>query len=418
MASPLRRNHFIGKPLCIFRLLRKIVFKNVRHLLSYIQLKTSLFILFVTVSNFSFSQDVNYAHQLVDTLTSPYFWGRGYTKDGMSKAAQFLARQFTVFGLKPLSGNTFFQPFSYPVNTFPDNMHVRINGKDLIAGKDFIISPDSRGTHAKGNLQLQDSVHYVDTINRIIVSLEDKLTWSVAPEPADYTMIEVAKKSFAETPATIDADIDNKPVKNFKASNVCGWVRGTVRPDSVIVISAHYDHLGGMGKDTYFPGANDNASGTSLLLGLAKYYAANPQPFTIAFICFAGEEAGLKGSKYFTEHPLIPLKNIRFLLNLDLEGTGNEGITVVNATEFTKEFTYLNEVNNANNYLVKINPRGKAANSDHYWFTEKGVRAFFLYTLGGIKAYHDVFDKAETLPLTEYEDLFKLIVEFNKKLMK
>jgi Zn-dependent M28 family amino/carboxypeptidase len=55
-----------------------------------------------------------------------------------------------------------------------------------------------------------------------------------------------------------------------------------------------------MGKDTYFPGANDNASGTSLLLGLAKYYAANPQPFTIAFICFAGEEAGLKGSKYFT----------------------------------------------------------------------------------------------------------------------
>jgi hypothetical protein len=78
----------------------------------------------------------------------------------------------------------------------------------------------------------------------------------------------------------------------------------------------------------------------------------------------------------------------------------------------------LNEVNEAGNYVVKINPRGKAANSDHYWFTEKGVRAFFLYTLGGIKAYHDVFDKAETLPLTEYEDLFKLIVEFNKKLMK
>ncbi len=412
------RNHFIGKPLCIFRLHLRIVFKNVKQLLGYIQIKTSLFILFIIVPNLSFSQDVNYARKLVDTLTSPYYWGRGYTKDGMRKAAQFLARQFSDFGLKPLSGNTFFQPFLYPVNTFPNEMHVRINEKNLIPGKDFIISPDSRGVHAKGNLQQQDSTHYVDTKNRIIVSLENKLTWSVAAEPADYTMIQVDKESFTETPETIDADIDNKPVKNFQAFNVCGWVKGAVSPDSVIVISAHYDHLGGMGKDTYFQGANDNASGTSLLLGLAKYYAANPQPFTIAFICFAGEEAGLKGSEYFTQHPLIPLKNIRFLLNLDLEGTGNEGITVVNATEFPKEFTYLNEINNANNYLVKINPRGKAANSDHYWFTEKGVRAFFLYTLGGIKAYHDVFDKAETLPLTEYEDLFKLIVEFNEKLMK
>lgn len=199
---------------------------------------------------------------------------------------------------------------------------------------------------------------------------------------------------------------------------MCGWVKGTLKPDSVIVISAHYDHLGGMGEDTYFPGANDNASGIALLLGLARYYAANPQPYTIAFICFAGEEAGLKGSKYFTENPLIPLRNIRFLLNLDLTGTGDEGITVVNAAEFSKEFAQLNEINDAKKLLVKINARGKAANSDHYWFSEKGVRAFFIYTLGGIKAYHDVFDKAGTLPLTEYEDLFKLIVKFNEKLMQ
>ncbi|MEJ7677904.1 MAG: M28 family peptidase [Segetibacter sp.] len=63
-------------------------------------------------------------------------------------------------------------------------------------------------------------------------------------------------------------------------------------------------------------------------------------------------------------------------------------------------------------------PAAKLANSDHYWFTEKGVPAFFIYTLGGIKAYHDIFDKAKTLPLTEYKDLFRLIKKFNKKLMK
>jgi len=381
-------------------------------------MKKTIFILFVIATNSSFSQDINFAHKIVDTLTSPFFWGRGYTKDGMSKAANFISDQFSLSGLKPIAGNTFFQPFSYPANTFPGKMQVSINGKKLIPGKDFIISPESRGVYAKGNLQQQDSTHYVDTINRIIVSLKDKLTWSVAGEQADYTLVEADKKAFTETPEVIVADIENKLVQNFRASNVCGWVKGMVKPDSVIVISAHYDHLGGMGRNIYFPGANDNASGTSLLLGLAKYYAAHPQPFTIAFICFAGEEAGLKGSEYFTKNPLIPLKNIRFLLNLDLEGTGDEGVTVVNATEFTREFNLLNEANKTGNYLVKINARGKAANSDHYWFSEKGVPAFFMYTLGGIKAYHDVFDIASTLPLTEYEDLFKLIIKFNEKLMK
>lgn len=381
-------------------------------------MKKIFFILFITAANSSFSQDVNFARKMVDTLTSPYFWGRGYTKDGMRKAADFIAKQFTLYGLKPMAGNTFFQSFSYPANTFPGKMLVNINGRELAPGRDFIVSPDSRGVHAAGNLQQQDSAHYIDTINRIIVSLKDKLTWSVAGEQADYTLIEVDKKAFTRKPAAIVANIENKLVSNFQASNICGWVKGTVKTDSVIVISAHYDHLGGMGKDTYFPGANDNASGTSLLLGLAKYYAAHPQAFTIAFICFAGEEAGLKGSEHFTQNPLLPLKNIRFLLNLDLEGTGDEGVTVVNATEFPKEFAYLNEVNKTGNYVIKINARGKAANSDHYWFTEKGVPAFFMYTLGGIKAYHDVFDKASTLPLTEYEDLYKLIVRFNEKLMK
>ncbi len=66
------------------------------------------FILFITVSNFSFSQDVDFAYKMVDTLTSPCYFGRGYTKDGMNKAAQFIAGQFTKYGLKPLAGKSFF----------------------------------------------------------------------------------------------------------------------------------------------------------------------------------------------------------------------------------------------------------------------------------------------------------------------
>lgn len=377
-----------------------------------------LVLLLLACSSVAFSQNISFGKKIVDTLTSPYFWGRGYTNDGMKKAADFLSNEFKNYGLEPINSKNYFQSFSYPVNTFPGKMQVNINGKDLEPGKDFIVSPETKGVKGSGDLDQLDSIQFINRKKMVIIKMQDKLTWSVAPEAADYSLILVDKKALDKSPTTFKVNIDNKFINNFKAANVCGLVKGTVKPDSIIFITAHYDHLGGMGKDTYFPGANDNASGISLLLNLAQYYAKHPQKYSIGFMCFAGEEAGLIGSKYFTENPLVPLKNIRFLTNTDLAGTGEEGITVVNATEFPKEFGMMNAVNDENKYLVKINARGKAANSDHYFFTEKGVPAFFFYTLGGIKAYHDVFDKAPTLPLNEHEDLFKLIIKFNEKLMK
>ena len=137
----------------------------------------------------------------------------------------------------------------------------------------------------------------------------------------------------------------------------------------------------------------------------------------MVFILFSGEEIGLFGSKYFTEHPLIPLKNISFLVNLDLEGTGIEGITVVNGSIYTKEFNLLKQINNKENLLSKVSSRGKAANSDHYFFSKNGVPSFFIYTLGGIKAYHDIYDISATLPMNKYSDLFTLLIKFNKELM-
>src|SRR5690606_25798788 len=119
-----------------------------------------------------------------------------------------------------------------------------------------------------------------------------------------------------------------------------------------------------------------------------------------------------------TENPLIPLNQIRFLWNTDLAGTGDDGITVVNATEFSNEFELLKNINNEQQLLKQINARGKAANSDHYFFTEKGVPSFFFYTLGGSPAYHDVEDVANNISLSEIDDLVQLITRFNEKLMQ
>ena len=371
-------------------------------------------VLFVSIK--SNAQDISYNRKMVDTLASASFWGRGYTKDGMQKAADFLAKEFKTLGLQPLGKKDYFQKFAYSANTFPGEMKVTINNKKLIPGVDFLVTAASHSTKSKGKLQKQDSVTFVNAEKKIIVTLENKLTWDASQKEEDFTEIQLDKKRFLEIPTSIKVDIENKFIKKFEAANICAMVSGTQKPDSFIFITAHYDHLGGMGSDTYFPGANDNASGVALLLSLAKYYAMHPQKYSIGFILFAGEEIGLLGSKYYTEHPIVPLKNIRFLTNTDLAGTGEEGITVVNASVFPKEFDLMNKINGENKYLVSIGARGKAANSDHYWFTELGVPSFFFYTKGGIAAYHDVFDKAATLPLNEQADLMQLMIKFNEGL--
>lgn len=317
-------------------------------------MKIKLTALFLFVAFAATAQDSLFARKMVDTLASPYFWGRGYTKNGMANAAAFLTAQLQSYGVNPMDGKSFMQGFSYPVNTFPGKMEVAINGVQLVPGRDFIVSPDSRGVTGEGKLIQKDSVDFIDPVNRIIVVLEDKLTWSAEEKVLDYTVIELDKKLQKTLPVSIKINIENNLIADFKTGNICGIVKGAVKPDSVIVYTAHYDHLGGMGSDTYFPGANDNASGVTQVLSLAKYYAAHPQPYSMAFILFAGEEAGLLGSKYFTENPLIPLNNIRFLVNLDLEGTGIDGITVVNATIHPNEFSLLKKVNEEHKSLVSI----------------------------------------------------------------
>lgn len=380
-------------------------------------MKKCLLLLCLLISRPALSQDIDLTRKILDTLTAKAMWGRGYTKGGLGKATDYISAQFETYGLKPVNGDSFLQTFSFPVNTFPGKMSLKINGKALIAGKDFVVAPESKGTKASGKLQQKDSTVFISTQEQLIITLKNKLTWSVSTEQTDHTGIQLLKTA-TEKPDRFELNIENQFAPDFKAANICAMVKGTSAPDSMIVLTAHYDHLGGMGDSTYFPGANDNASGISFLLSMAKYYAANPAPYSMIFLCFAGEEAGLLGSKFFTEHPLIALNKIRFLINVDMVGTGETGITVVNATYHPNEFAMLNKINDTHSYLAKINPRGKAANSDHYFFSEKGVPAFFIYTNGGIRAYHDIYDLPATLPFTVYNNLFKLFVDFNQALSK
>lgn len=414
--------------------------------------KIIVFILFLVLTSFSFSQK-ELAKKLIDTLASDSFYGRGYVNDGDKIAANFIAKKFKEFGAIPVSGDSYFQKYSYPVNTFPAQVEVTLNDSMLTTGLDFIIAPNSGSAQGDFELKRITEENYLKEINKeelqsdkkptafimefskpegreayfkqlnikktiaevapLFVINDAKFTWSVSQEALKFPIIEI-KSRFLMNQKKVTLNIHNKLIKDYQTQNVLGYIpaKRKCKRKKYFVFTAHYDHLGMMGEKATFNGANDNASGIAMMLTLMKYFSENKPEYSVLFIAFGGEEAGLLGSKYYVENPIVSLKRMKFLYNVDMMGTGSEGLQVVNSTEHPKEFKRLVKINEKYQLVKEIKPRGKAANSDHYWFEEAGVPSFFSYTLGGVTYYHDIQDRPETLPLTEFDDLHKLIVEF------
>src|SRR5690606_1211111 len=111
---------------------------------------------------------------------------------------------------------------------------------------------------------------------------------------------------------------------------------------------------------------------------------------------------------FVTDKP-IELSEIELMINLDILGTGDDGITVVNATKETDVYHRLVAINGQKEYLPQVKSRGPACNSDHCPFVDRGVPGIFIYTLGGTAAYHDVHDTAKDLPLTKFPEVFFLL---------
>jgi len=413
------------------------------------------------------------ARQTIEALASKKMRGRGYVQQGEHLAAAYLRGRLHQLGLAPLAPN-YTQPFTLDVNTFPGKLALRLEHgfaagagpqQQLRPGQDFIAAPGSGGGNLSGR-----RLYYLDsaTVNNspafqqflaesrrpgVVVLLDKyvqqaghlpsaararidsaaavlrivpKLTASLAAVQAPQIQLEALPQPMLHqfqpatgSPAwTATVQLDAQLVHNYQTQNLAAIIKGSAQPDSFLVVSAHYDHLGMMGRQTYFPGANDNASGVALLLELAAHYTKpeNRPACSVVFLLFGAEEAGLVGSGYFVQHPLVPLASIKFLLNLDLLGTGEEGATVVNGRVHEAAFARLTALNEARHYLPRLTARGRAANSDHFPFSEAGVPAFFLYTRGGSLAYHDVNDRPTALSLAGFAGAYGLAHDFLNEL--
>lgn len=417
--------------------------------------------------------DKETVRQHLNELASDKYKGRGYAKDGMDYAAQYIAKTYQKLGLKSF-GIDYYQPFVMPVVKFEGKMNVILNGRKLEAGTDFLVDPFSKSVRLKNkpvsHVNLMDEIkgltglalkqkwdqlkerlalsQHVQVLHQTdefkvamgwkgvralsanlpegdyIVPMTSNPLWFPAQEyrPARIIYIygEEASNAAWINSATIQVDAELEP--RFVANNVVGYIPSKNPSDKYIVFTAHYDHIGMMGKNAIFNGASDNASGTAMMLNLATYYAQYPQEdVNIMFIACAAEEAGLLGSYHYVAHPYFPLKNIDFLINLDIWGDATNGLAVVNGKEFEQEFQLVLEADkemsaDKKGFFKEIRQGETATNSDHAPFYLKGVPCFFFFTMGGPGHYHNTLDKSNTLELTNINEAADLIKLFVKKL--
>ena len=245
----------------------------------------------------------------------------------------------------------------------------------------------------------------------------------------DY-MIDLFEKSSSSVEVQDFEVITNRRTgETAMTHNVIGVLPGSdpLLKDEYVIIGGHYDTTPNPPKarrlffDNINNGADDNASGTAMVLELfEKYASTNNHKRTLVFILFGGEELGLLGSKYFTENPTIDLNKVQLMVNLDMIGRLDEeknvylgGVpTAYGLSETLKPFFEESELNVTSYEHTASGVRSLFSRSDHYNFYRKDVPSLFFFT-GIHKDYHTPRDEAN---LVNYQGL-KLISDLAEKVI-
>ncbi|MBQ5872646.1 MAG: M28 family peptidase [Bacteroidales bacterium] len=433
---------------------RKMGKSTLSNKFKFSNLRIIIFALILIISTLVSAQSYKYAIYCKDTLASEYMAGRAYVDEGDKKAATFIRNELKESGVK-LLGENGFQKLNFPINNIMDlKVSMRYLKKPLKLGEDYLVFGSSPSANmvlenvkplifnTKKQIEeikpkkLQDKVllfntktlSYVDIIvflrglkkenvtpQLAIIQGYDKIPYYTGRSLMDFPILQLKGNIIYKKIKHLALEIKSEFISSYQSQNVWGIVEGTKYKDSCFVFIAHYDHLGKVG-DVHFPGANDNASGVAVLLDLAKYYAKNPAEHSVVFIFATGEEVGLLGSKFAAENPYIDLEKVKFLFNLDMCGTGATGVAVINGLKEPEAGKLLQEINNENQWFIKVFLGEESCNSDHCHFVQKGVPAHFLFTYGcEYNEYHTIYDNGKDLPFTKHIDFCNLLKEFVRR---
>jgi Zn-dependent M28 family amino/carboxypeptidase len=409
-------------------------------------------------------------------------WQPGATLTAGGKTYEWL-KDFYAFGRTPFDQATAVQPvfvgYGIEQGEYSDYKGVDVKGKDLIVllgephtpeGK-AVLSPDGSATkwgvdfRAKAALAAQKGARSIFFVSQEPADRFEKTTARLAPRvmqptiafadqpgsraPAFFLSPALGLKVLGTNAATLQqyatatasakqpVTSKVKPVK-FSISapqqrtavttdNVLGFLPGTDLKDEIVVVSAHYDHLGIIGGEVY-NGADDDGSGTVGMLSIAQAFAKAARSGhgprrSLLFLANTGEEKGLLGSEYYTDHPVLPLSNTVTDLNIDMIGrtdVAHEGkpnyVYVIGSDKLSSQLHEALQTANRQHGNIDLDfrfndpadPNRFYYRSDHYNFAKKGIPVAFFFN--GVHAdYHEASDEISKIEFDKLEARARLV---------
>ena len=219
---------------------------------------------------------------------------------------------------------------------------------------------------------------------------------------------------------------------NVSSENVLGYIEGSDKKDELIIVTAHYDHIG-KHDGNIFNGADDDGSGTTALLMMAKAFSeakanGNGPRRSILFMPVSAEEKGLLGSRFYSENPIFPLENTIANLNIDMigrvdaahhdkKGNPNPNYVYIIGSDFlSQELHKINENQNQIHTKLELDysfnslddPNRFFQRSDHYNFAKHNIPVIFYFN-GVHKDYHKHTDTIEKIDFNKLSSITKLI---------
>jgi Zn-dependent M28 family amino/carboxypeptidase len=380
--------------------------------------------------------NVSEVSRIEKILAADDMQGRRVFTTGIEKAADFIVKEFKEAGLKPLSGSKdgFRQSFSMVI---PESVETSatmdgnpVEDKNIFAFSGATSLNITAADHyqkvfvKKGSNFRAVLFKYLDAEENVIVLVDTSFAKMFARRVGNHSpqfegngnrIFILTNSDPREYRIQINQKLNKQPL-----TNLVGIIPGKSKPEEYIIFSAHYDHLG-IGKpdekgDSIYNGANDDASGTTAVITLAKYFAQlHNNARTLIFVAFTAEEIGEFGSAYFSKS-LDPDK-VMAMFNIEMIGTESKwGKNSAYITGYDKtdmgSILQKNLINSQFKFYPDPYPeQGLFLRSDNATLARKGVPAHTISTskMDSEKYYHTQGDGVETLDLDNMAEIIRAI---------
>lgn len=407
-----------------------------------------IFLLLFTGAAFAQKQGIEqaYVDRLIKTLSADDMQGRKTFEPSSEKAADFIAKEFKAIGLKTLPGLSGYKQ-TFTVNRIkPGTPEVKINDQAVDPGKVFIITdqPSLQWQKSGGeaidvvSIGAQDSYSqkmgelmkaHKNTLVLINPAHQDIFTkyrnyygkgnTSLASTAAEQRALVVVLHESAE-PASYQIKVTNQ-VQTSQISNVVGIIPGKKQKDEKVVFSAHYDHIGilkPVDGDSIANGADDDASGTTAVITLAKHFKKQKAPArSLIFVAFTAEEIGGYGSQYFSKQldpeKVVAMFNIEMIGKPSKFGKNTAWITGYEKSDFGK---ILQKNLDGTQFTFHADPYPEQDlfyRSDNATLARLGVPAHSISTdeIDIDKRYHSVDDEYDSLDIANMTQVIRAIAQ-------